>query len=204
VEVRVLAEMSQKRAQPVRTCVGCRGRDRREALVRFAVRTDPPGLAPDIRGQLGGRGVSVHPDGACIDAAVRRGGFARAMRGPVPFDARQLCRMLADQYARRGEGLLLAAGRSRKIALGTDAVRESIRQREVSLLVVAGDASNRREELVQAAEDLGSRCVVFGNRASLGRLFGRDEVAVLAVLDTRIAEELARAAARVSALSEDE
>jgi hypothetical protein len=43
---------------------------------------------------------------------------------------------------------------------------------------------------------------MFGTKASLGRLFGREELGVLAVLDERIAGEIGHAAARAAALEE--
>ena len=69
-------------ASPERTCVGCRQRDERDALLRFVLGPDGQ-LVPDVGRKLPGRGVSVHPRGACLVAAVRRGGFARGFRRPV-------------------------------------------------------------------------------------------------------------------------
>ncbi len=65
-------------AGPVRTCLGCRRRDDQAALVRVVaegavVRVDPRRRAP-------GRGAYVHPDPACVAAAVKRRAFARALR----------------------------------------------------------------------------------------------------------------------------
>ena len=64
--------------EPERSCVGCRERAPKAELVRVArtsagVRVDPRGSAP-------GRGAYVHRDPACIDAALRKGALARALR----------------------------------------------------------------------------------------------------------------------------
>lgn len=136
-------------------------------------------------------------------AAVRGGGFARALRRPVAADAAALGELARRQYERRGEGLVLAAARTRHVAVGTDAVREALGRQQIGLLVVASDAANRRQELEAAVERLGRRSVVFGTRESLGRLFGRHAVGVLAILDARIADSLVHVAACVAALSED-
>lgn len=184
----------------VRTCAGCRARDAQDALVRFAVGDGEPPLAPDPFGRLGGRGVSLHPRRECFERAARRGGLARALRRPVSVRPEQLARMAAAQYRRRADGLLLAARRSRGAAVGTDAVRDAIRSGRIALLVVAVDAANRREELSQAAERLGRACVLHGTRAHLGALLGREEVAVVAIEDDGIAEELNRAVSRADAL----
>jgi len=64
---------------PVRTCVGCRGTAGKRELIRVVrtpagpVRVDPTGTAP-------GRGAYLHRDPACLDAAVKRGSLARALR----------------------------------------------------------------------------------------------------------------------------
>jgi len=43
-------------------------------------------LVPDPRARLAGRGAWVHPDPACLDLAVRRRAFARALRSDVAPD----------------------------------------------------------------------------------------------------------------------
>ena len=159
-------------------------------------------LAPDPLRKLGGRGASVHPLRACIEAAVKRGGFARALRTEIQADAAGLVAQAADVYVRRAEGLLLAAQRQKQLALGTDAARAAVREKTAAALVVAADAAGRREELAELQERLGGRCLVLGTKASLGRLFGREELGVLAVLDERIAEEIGHAAVRAAALEE--
>lgn len=191
-------------ASPARTCAGCRGVDAKAGLLRFVVAPVPPFLVPDVAGKLGGRGVSVHPTRACLEAAVRRGGFAKALKRAVPVGADELARLAAEQYMRRAESFLVSARRASALALGTDAVRDALRDGKVMALVVASDAAGRREELEQAAERLGRRCVVLGTKASLGHLFGRDEIGVAAVLDAGIASALTRAAARAQALLEAE
>jgi predicted RNA-binding protein YlxR (DUF448 family) len=65
----------------VRTCVGCRGKGGRSDLVRVVVVEGV--LVPDPRARLAGRGAWVHPDPACLDLAVRRRAFARALRSDV-------------------------------------------------------------------------------------------------------------------------
>jgi uncharacterized protein len=72
---------------PVRTCVGCRSRATRSALLRVVVVGDqPPRLSPDPDRRLPGRGASVHPDPRCVDLADKRRAFPRALRLPGPLD----------------------------------------------------------------------------------------------------------------------
>lgn len=195
--------MKKESASPVRTCVGCRQPDEQDALLRFVVRDEAPRLVPDVRRRLPGRGVSVHPRRECLERAVAKGGLARAVRGKIDLSAAELCALAAAQYQRRLEGLLLAAFRNGTVAVGTDAVRQALTEARVRVLLVAGDAAGRREELWSQAERLGNRCVTYGTKSKLGRLFGRSEVGVMAILDPRIAKEVAATAARAMQLSEE-
>ena len=67
---------------PVRTCVGCRKRELAVELLRvvavggngeYAVTVDPARKLP-------GRGAWLHPEQECLDAAIRRRAFVRALR----------------------------------------------------------------------------------------------------------------------------
>ena len=72
---------------PVRTCIGCRGRDLRSALlrvVRAGGEEDGSTVVVDIRRSSPGRGAWLHPDLQCLDLAERRRAFPRALRtGPL-------------------------------------------------------------------------------------------------------------------------
>ncbi|MFB9645966.1 YlxR family protein [Microbacterium terregens] len=68
----------------VRTCVGCRVRALRTTLLRV-VAIDST-LVPDERASLPGRGAWVHETPECVDAAIRRRAFVRALRVSGPLD----------------------------------------------------------------------------------------------------------------------
>ncbi|MEH3033268.1 MAG: YlxR family protein [Aeromicrobium erythreum] len=78
--------------ESVRTCIGCRSRADRTALVRLvAVRTATTTVVtPDLDGTLPGRGAHLHPDPRCLDQARRRKAFARALRVEGPVDTSAL------------------------------------------------------------------------------------------------------------------
>ncbi len=65
-------------------CVGCRRTDSWSVLLRvIAVRGEVAGqavLVPDPRHRLPGRGAWLHPSTACLEQAVRRKAFVRALR----------------------------------------------------------------------------------------------------------------------------
>ena len=74
---------------PKRTCLGCRRTDSRSALLRVTARQDGSGaiqVVPDVRRRLGGRGAWLHTDVGCVEQAVRRRAFARALRVRAPVD----------------------------------------------------------------------------------------------------------------------
>ena len=64
--------------EPVRTCVGCRTRASRSALIRVVSQNDI--LVIDERAVLPGRGAWVHPSRTCAELAIQRRAFVRALR----------------------------------------------------------------------------------------------------------------------------
>ncbi|WP_284529235.1 YlxR family protein [Microbacterium sp. T2.11-28] len=64
--------------EPVRTCVGCRARAPRSSLLRVVARDGV--LVADEKASLPGRGAWVHDTDACVDTAIRRRAFGRALR----------------------------------------------------------------------------------------------------------------------------
>nr|WP_041294800.1 YlxR family protein [Isoptericola variabilis] len=74
----------------MRTCVGCRERDLRSALLRLVLEpSDGRGesrAVADVRGCLPGRGAWIHPSPACLGLAERRRAVPRALRVAGPVD----------------------------------------------------------------------------------------------------------------------
>lgn len=172
--------------------------------MRLSIVGVPPYVVPDATAKLGRRGAWVCARRACLRAAVRKGGLARAAGRKLDVDPGALASLLGEQLRRRMEGLLSSAARTRRVAIGTDAAALAIADGSAKLLLVASDAAGKREGLEAAARRIGLDKKVFGTKTTLGQHFGGREVGVLAVLDEGIAAELARAAEQVTALSEDE
>lgn len=74
--------------EAVRTCVGCRTRAPRSTLLRV-VSIDSI-LVPDERASMPGRGAWVHETIECVDAAIRRRAFVRALRVSGPLDTQTI------------------------------------------------------------------------------------------------------------------
>ncbi len=75
-----------------RTCVGCRRRDVRSALLRVVAERNDAGehearVVVDLRLRLSGRGAWLHPTTECLDLAVRLKAFGRALRVGAFLDA---------------------------------------------------------------------------------------------------------------------
>lgn len=86
----------------MRTCVGCRGRAERSTLLRVVALDAQAGpvLVLDLRRRLPGRGAWLHARVECLQQAVRRKAFGRALRlaaTPDPRDLAARISALAEQ-----------------------------------------------------------------------------------------------------------
>ena len=66
---------------PVRTCVGCRGRDTKALLLRVAMAGGR--LDVDVHARRPGRGAYVHLRPDCVERALDKGNLGRALRTRV-------------------------------------------------------------------------------------------------------------------------
>ena len=187
-----------------RTCAGCRLKDDRDAMLRLVLLGDPPRVVPDVRRRASGRGVSIHPRRRCVEKVLRGNSIQRVFRRAVASPSLDdLVGWAIGQYRRRVEGLMITAWRSRRIAIGREAVRDAISRRSVALLVHAGDVNLGQWVHLDALTELKIGSVVYGTKESNGRLFGREAVGVLAILDRGIAESIVNAIERCATLAED-
>ena len=67
-----------------RTCLGCRHRADRSSLLRVVAREGA--VTPDPSASLPGRGGWVHPTRECVETAVKRKAFGRALRVSTSLD----------------------------------------------------------------------------------------------------------------------
>ncbi len=194
-------ETRRKRHAKSRSCVGCGARVPRERagdeLVRLvAVPQDDSSydVLVDLAGSSVGRGIWVHGRRPCVQAAVKKG-LARAVKGPrskgrVVTDLATLSQRIVDAAQRRIDGLLGAAVRGNRVAVGGTAVAEADAAGRVALLLVARDAKAAvGSSAVRHAFNEG-KAVAWGTKDSLGLLAQRNELAVIAVLDGGIATAL--------------
>jgi uncharacterized protein len=181
--------------KPMRTCAGCGQHAAAADLVRVVA--DPSGaLAVDLAGSGFGRGAHVHGAMPCLEKALKAG-FARVFKGKVTADP-PLSAQIVAAADRRIEGLLSGARRAGQLTVGGDAVVEAWNEGRASLVIVARDAAAaaRLGEVERAVA--AGKAIAFGEKKRLGSLMNRDEVAVLAVLHSGVADAVA-ATFRVSA-----
>jgi predicted RNA-binding protein YlxR (DUF448 family) len=189
------AEAHNKRE---RTCVGCAERAEPNEMVRLVL--GPNGeVAADAAGGAFGRGAHVHPALLCITNACKFG-LARSFKAAVKVTSEELSAEIAAAYMRRAEGLLLAAKRAKRLTVGADETLAALVQHPNATVVIANDAASvvKRTEIASAIAE--GRACTWTNKAGLGRMLARDEVAVCAVIDVAMAEALRHAVGVASAM----
>lgn len=187
----------------VRTCVACRTRDDRDDLVRWVADEDGRVLL-DARAVRSGRGAWVHPTRACITVMVKRHAAERSLKTEVQrdLDASVLMAQLRAALLQRMTSFIVVSSRRRAIAVGAEAVAAALEKRRVRAVIVAGDAGSTARMLADTPGQGGPRVLRYADKATLGALFNRAEVALVALLDHRIAGEAAGTIDRLAALEE--
>ena len=146
-------------------------------------------LAVDMAGSSFGRGAHVHAQADCLAKACKDGRFSRAFKANVKTAVSDLAGQIVEACDRRMTGLLAAARRASAVALGADSACEAIDD-GAPAVIVATDAGKvaQKVSIVNAVAE--GRAIAWNDKVGLGVILGRDEVAVCAVRDARIAKEL--------------
>ena len=76
------------RSQVMRMCVACREREMQKTLIRVVSRQGH--LTVDLDQNAVGRGAYVHPATECIDNALKRRMFVRALRVSADVDVSEI------------------------------------------------------------------------------------------------------------------
>ena len=188
---------------PVRTCVACRQKGERDDLVRWVAAEDGR-VALDPRATRSGRGAWVHPTRACVTAMAKRHASERSLKVDIQkdLDPAALLAQLRAAMVQRITSLLVVSSRKRSLAIGTEAVAAALEKGRVCCIVVAKDAGETARALTEAPGRGGPAVLRYADKATLGALFDREEIALLALLDFRIAHEAASTIERLAALEE--
>jgi ribosomal protein L7Ae-like RNA K-turn-binding protein len=160
-------------------------------MVRLVV--GPGGeVVADLAGRAFGRGLWVHAAPRCI-AGAALGGICRGLRRQIQVTPNQLWGVLRAAGAQRTAGLVAAAHRARKVAVGTSRVGEALAAGKAALVIVATDARAAADAGPVSRAIVEGRAVAWGSKAQLGAATGRGEVGVVAVLDAGLAAALSHA-----------
>jgi ribosomal protein L7Ae-like RNA K-turn-binding protein len=90
-------------------------------------------------------------------------------------------------------GLLGLAQKAGKLALGSDAVEKALRQRKIYVLVFAEDASQATTGQLETLAMKNDVPVFYlSSRDELGKLVGREALAVLGIIDSSFANGITR------------
>lgn len=194
---------ARRAKKPVRTCAACHGTaaphgvsrsgaaptspDEPDGLVRWVI--DPEGnVVPDLASRSFGRGAWLHPRRECVKKVTAA--LSRSFKQQVVTSPEQALGLLAHAGHARALALLGAARRQRLLAVGGQAVVDAVDSSQAYAVVVARDSgAGARLSAVERAVSAGI-ARGFSTKDELGRLLSRPEVAVLAVLDERLAQSL--------------
>jgi uncharacterized protein len=179
-----------------RTCAGCGKHASAEELVRVVHDPNEGALAIDLAGSAFGRGAHVHASLDCV-AKAAKGGFVRVLSGKgekvkVTASAEALGEDIVKAADRRMIGLLGGAKRAGQLAIGADAAVAASHEDRAEVFVVASDAAAATKLHPVERAIASGNAIVFGDKKFLGGLFGRDEVAVVAILHSGVADATLR------------
>ncbi|MFT8244701.1 RNA-binding protein [Roseomonas sp. BN140053] len=178
---------------PLRRCVATRTSLPKDGMLRFVL---GPGreLVPDLGERLPGRGMWLSARADVLEAALKRGAFAKAARGQVQAPPDLSMRIEAG-LRHRLRDLVGFARRAGQAVCGFQQAREWLQSGRAGLVVQASDGSaSERARLVGSKE---VPVVAALSAAELGSVFGRDHTVHVAVARGRLAQEIAREAARL-------
>ncbi len=175
-----------------RTCAACGQKAHGKDLLRVVMgpwNGTFAEVAVDFANGAIGRGAHIHPTVQCLKKAVASG-FSKSFKSKIQANAEELAREIVLGSERAIIGLVTSAVARRRVAVGADASKESMKE-GAPLLLVASDAGSIASEFHAYADE--GRISVFGDKQVLGKLCGKSEVAVLAITDENIASAIVRA-----------
>ncbi len=186
-----------KRALPLRTCIGCREVFEKMALIRIVQAPDGQ-LVPDIKAKLPGRGVYLCSRLSCIQKAVRKNALAHALRSEVPATElvgleEKICELLEEKI----HSFLGILRKGNQIVVGRESIRKRLKKKEIHLLLLAEESSEKRTSYDQ--ENISLR--ILFSRERLGQAVGKAPQPVVGVLDEKASLELIRLIDMVGRLS---
>jgi len=181
------------KAEPQRSCLGCREVKPKDELLRFVL--DPDSLpVPDIAGKLPGRGAYTCFSRQCLENALARKQFSRAFKGEAKTPvALEMVALVQRLFAERIAATLALANKAGRAVSGSDTVMEALRRGDAALLILAADISAESEAKFRfAAEKNRVEIFRFSVKDQLGTPLGKEIRTAVAVSPGAFADKLCR------------
>lgn len=180
------------RNQPQRTCVGCRLSRNRSDLLRFVL-SPQQRLLVDYRQRLPGRGVYTCCEPVCVERAVERKQFQRALRvDQLTLNKADLVELIAEEILQKIENLLGIARKSSQIISGGQMVLSGLKGNAAySLVVMSHDISEGVAEKVLSAGRKHNVSIFQAlSKERLGKVLGKGERSVAALVPGQLADAI--------------
>jgi predicted RNA-binding protein YlxR (DUF448 family) len=190
---------------PLRRCIATGTVQPKDGMIRFGISPDGE-LVPDLQETLPGRGLWITADHQALAKALSKNLFSKAARRAVrvPTDFPERLRALLERRCLDQLGLARRAGQA---LAGYDKVREALKNNSVAragapaLLLEARDGSpDQRGKVTGLAPDL--PVIDLFNSAAIAAATGREHAVHVVLARGRLAQGLARDAARLRGLQE--
>ena len=181
------------KADPQRSCLGCREVKPKDELLRFVL--DPDSLpVPDIAGKLPGRGAYTCFNRHCLEIAVARKQFSRAFKGEAKTpQLAELLPLIRRLFEERIAATLALTNKAGRAVSGSDKVMDTLRRGDASLLILAADISADSEAKFRyIAEKNGVEIFRFSPKDQLGTPLGKEIRTAVAVSPGAFADKLRR------------
>lgn len=181
------------KADPQRSCLGCREVKAKGELLRFVL--DPEGeVVPDLASKLPGRGAYTCFSRGCLETAIKKRQFSRSFKGEAKsVSAAKMLMMVMGLQEDRVVAAIAMANKAGKVVSGSDTVMDALRKGNVALLILAEDISaDSAAKFMAIAGKTGVESFRFSLKEKLGSPLGKEIRSAVAILPGTFAERLHR------------
>lgn len=153
----------------------------------------------DLEGRLPGRGAHICPAADCL-GNLGSPALSRSLKAETSLpDVEERRALLGRQLEEKLKNTLSIGSKAGRTASGAQVVREALQKGRAELILLAGDASVRTMDAFRSlAGDV--PCRRAADKKTLGRWFGRESVAVAAVLNRGLTRPLLVVLDRLTAI----
>jgi predicted RNA-binding protein YlxR (DUF448 family) len=179
------------KADPQRSCLGCREVRPKNELLRFVL--DPEGtLLPDIARKLPGRGSYTCFSRTCLETALKRKQFNRSFKDTVKLlPEPELISIIVKVLEEKISSLISLANKAGKAVSGSDKAMDTLRKGEAAILILAADISGEsKAKFLAVAAKAGVETFIFSMKDRLGGPLGKEIRTAIAIQQGSFAKAL--------------